>query len=794
MWFLRHRRYIEWCSSREQDALWLAAAPGLGKSVLVKTLVEEVLPREFPSSLVLYYFFERTRDEAQLATALCAILHQLFCSQQGESLFASEALPLIKQYGESLKTNVDKLWYLFALCIDKSAVTQTFCVLDAIDECRSQVCDKLGELLGTALVVEKATPTPWKFFITGRDNPQIERSFRRLTRLERPFKLSVDHEGDAISLDIKLMREERIRQLSEDRQLTSNEVAVIRRKITVGRDPTYLYVSLMMDYISRIPAVGPKQFITAVEKVSVPPNVEAAYQMMLRESTNCELAREILSYIVASVPAISVDALDILLAVRKSTLSLEDIHLRGFKRLALDARTVCGPIVKVSNGRIGLVHSTAYQFLGSGSRLDTASRRHPPQKDEWKGAFDVEESLEEISKRRTWLLLLLQNPRPPSSIGDLSTPIAPQDREIILQKRQRLENQFPGIFEIIDEWDRTPSGISLTPLLWLRRSLVSFGILPSNESEKQMVRLCSATQTWTPVWFGLSAVLPERVTVIYRQELGRLQKTCPHFFEEDNPIIRDGFSLLVAASSDRYLNAFVIAYNYSCRNALFSGPFGQSALRIAIRLGHADAIESLLWAGVSARSVAFDGQTAVHLAASLVTQDMFRHWYSLLAIVLCGEPDYEKKNANNQRPLDLVRPIDLLPSLQYELKSYRQRLRHGFYIVSLWIFRLVSLMLTVYLGKRCLLPATESPALPLYMCGLYMTSFNFLFYRAWAIVHKMPLLSAGELAAFSQAQARLTATRKQPTIAEPEEVPTASNVQEGPSARRRAPKIRCKEF
>lgn len=59
-WFLHHERYLEWCSTLQNDVLWLSGGPGFGKSVLSKALVDDVLGAQGPAGTVLYYFFRDT--------------------------------------------------------------------------------------------------------------------------------------------------------------------------------------------------------------------------------------------------------------------------------------------------------------------------------------------------------------------------------------------------------------------------------------------------------------------------------------------------------------------------------------------------------------------------------------------------------------------------------------------------------------------------------------------------------------------------------------------------------------
>jgi hypothetical protein len=55
--------------------LWISADLGYGKSVLAKSLIDEVFKASDPSVSVVYFFFKDNDEQNNLAAALCAILH-----------------------------------------------------------------------------------------------------------------------------------------------------------------------------------------------------------------------------------------------------------------------------------------------------------------------------------------------------------------------------------------------------------------------------------------------------------------------------------------------------------------------------------------------------------------------------------------------------------------------------------------------------------------------------------------------------------------------------------------------
>src|SRR5947209_9926671 len=131
-WFRTHPKFLSWLKMEESGLLLVSADPGCGKSVLARFLVEEELTRYNPTATICYFFFKETseKNDRELSSALCAILHQLFESrgQLAEDLSS-------KTYGESegkgnLGKNTWKLWEIFQEAVAQPSAGTVYCVYD----------------------------------------------------------------------------------------------------------------------------------------------------------------------------------------------------------------------------------------------------------------------------------------------------------------------------------------------------------------------------------------------------------------------------------------------------------------------------------------------------------------------------------------------------------------------------------------------------------------------------------------------------------------------------------------
>jgi hypothetical protein len=132
-WVLKSSEYRRWWESSSNDLLWISADPGCGKSVLAKSLIDEVFHTSTPTVSICYFFFKDNNEQNSLATALCAILHQLFRLQPHLLRYA---LPFWEKNQEKIHQGAEDLWHIFMAAMSDPESVDTICVFDTLDECQ----------------------------------------------------------------------------------------------------------------------------------------------------------------------------------------------------------------------------------------------------------------------------------------------------------------------------------------------------------------------------------------------------------------------------------------------------------------------------------------------------------------------------------------------------------------------------------------------------------------------------------------------------------------------------------
>jgi ankyrin repeat protein len=363
---LQNPYYLRWWNSCCNDVLWISADPGCGKSVLAKSLIDHDFKASSPTVSICYFFFKDNDEQNNLATALCAILHQIF-SQQPNLL--RHALSSWEKNGNKLQRDVSELWRIFIAATSDPTSANTICVLDALDECHPNDQKQLLQRLeGFYHQTDLSTHETWlKFLITSRPYDEIKDSFKAMTDSFPHIHLKGEEENDQIHEEINLVIRIRVKELAETALLSSDVQQQLERQLLQMEHRTYLWLHLAIDDIR---TTFQNSFWPADEPIRlIPASVDAAYERILGRvpSNQVHTVRKILQIIVGARRPLTTHemamALGIALSPRSQTAAEAGINSAI---LAKRIRQLCGLFVFINNSKIYLIHQTARKFLING--------------------------------------------------------------------------------------------------------------------------------------------------------------------------------------------------------------------------------------------------------------------------------------------------------------------------------------------------------------------------------------------------------------------------------------------
>jgi hypothetical protein len=364
-WFLSHPQYLRWLEYNQDDLLWISADPGCGKSVLAKSLIHNEL-RCTDLHIVCYFFFKDNKEQDSVATALCALLHQLFSHHPK---LIHHAIPLWERDGDKLVNEVAELWRILITAATADQASNITCVLDALDECGLRDRQWLIQMLSqfyTKTISSSATKRRGrlKFLVTSRPYDGIQVEFQRGSNNLPTIRLRGEDENDQIHQEIDLVIRKRVGQLATDLNLDEETTNRIETRLLEMKHRTYLWLHLTLADVEETFKYSARPEEESIE--SLPTSVEHAYEKILSRVPEKHKGRvkKIFQIVVGARRPLHVDEMAIALGISTSTQlsSLERVTLRT-GRLADNIRHWCGLFVFFNHGRIFLLHQTAKEFL-----------------------------------------------------------------------------------------------------------------------------------------------------------------------------------------------------------------------------------------------------------------------------------------------------------------------------------------------------------------------------------------------------------------------------------------------
>ena len=369
-WFLQNPRYREWLKSDVPSLLWVTADPGCGKSVLTKSLVDEYLEVAGHASHVCYFFFRGGTEMESPSAALCAMLHQLFC--QDEGLLNRHGLPQYQQNGSKLATLFEPLWEMFTKIYQDPDRDELVCVVDALDECdpsqKTVFMSRLAEMISD----QDCKPVKAKFLVTSRPDRSLRNTLFDVFG-STPFDLlqingDNRHETNTLVKEINLVIGDNIARFKRTRVALSihdNIHEELQKRIFEVENRTYLWVSIVFQDLQAKAGSSKEDVLLTLR--TLPTKVETAYEKCLDRVPPAEVedAKKILRIILSAARDLNLEELKIAFTVRTDG-SYQQLNVSDATSIRIFADTVrhlCGLLVRIEGPVVSLIHQTARDFL-----------------------------------------------------------------------------------------------------------------------------------------------------------------------------------------------------------------------------------------------------------------------------------------------------------------------------------------------------------------------------------------------------------------------------------------------
>lgn len=280
-WIFELERYKNWRSSTESSLLWISGVGGLGKSILMSTVVDELREafKEEQGYSAQYFFCSAGDDSTRLVARIKKqLLHQLYQmarSDESSDLLeksndvisnflgkkdSAESKPGPQQKKSEKLTGFEGAYPSLAKILGK----KIFLVIDALDECTDR---KDEEFLKTLKETLKASELPLKIMVCSRPEPDIVDDLA-----DKPAIKVEDHNGPDIEKAAKA-------KLEELPGLSSDERAVACKSIVEKAKGLFRCVDPAIEFLK-------KPWRRPLEKrlAELPEGLENSYQQILRQT------------------------------------------------------------------------------------------------------------------------------------------------------------------------------------------------------------------------------------------------------------------------------------------------------------------------------------------------------------------------------------------------------------------------------------------------------------------------------------------------------------------------------
>lgn len=379
-WISKTRDFAEWETGQGTATFWLHGYPGLGKSVMTKYLLKNVIdtPRTISGSrpFVLYFFCSYQHADAQSLKCLISCLIYQLLSQKPDLAKASKKLKA--DTGSWIKPDVNSLFDLRRIWFDlvdefrRQFVRFThdsplFIIVDALDELERIEWVNFFTIFNEHYRMKN---NPWlRILITSRTEFEIEENMRGSLHVD----LGATNQNAS---DVAAYITGTVSDFGHLNNFGDENILGIVSEITKKAEGMFLWAtlawSLFTDGVGMWTRTLVQQKLEGLRQV--PPGIESLYHRVLA-LVDKRVAGDLLTalkWIVAATIPLTVDQISVALALRARVRHKRELAIPF--NIGTFFKKECPHLIKIDgSGTIKLVHLSFKSFL-----LEIENVKHGP--------------------------------------------------------------------------------------------------------------------------------------------------------------------------------------------------------------------------------------------------------------------------------------------------------------------------------------------------------------------------------------------------------------------------------
>ncbi|KAL4863058.1 hypothetical protein BDV12DRAFT_33997 [Aspergillus spectabilis] len=349
-WVLDNAEFQKWRSNHQSQLLWIKGDPGKGKTMLMIGIINELVQQihSQPSQSIAYFLCQATDPRLSNATSILRSLIYMLIRQQPRLIsHLREKYDTDPKLFEGVNTFYS-LSAIFENMIQDSTQAITYLLLDALDECETDLFDLL-KLIGRT----KTMPgVQVKWIVSSRNREDIEQELEigdEETKLS--LELNAHHISDAVAAYIN-------HKVSWLKALQRNKILLeqVKEKLFRKSDGTFLWVALMVQEMQKCRrSAAMVELLERTPRGLIPLYDRMLQQMQLLEGADRELCILVLSIVTLGYRPLHLHELCLVAGLHKQQYGLDDLK---------DIVGMCGSFLTIRDDYVYLIHQSVKDYLG----------------------------------------------------------------------------------------------------------------------------------------------------------------------------------------------------------------------------------------------------------------------------------------------------------------------------------------------------------------------------------------------------------------------------------------------
>lgn len=376
-WILGHRLFVSWLERADNALLWLTGHSGCGKTILsfflAKQLEKPPAPGP-PNSVYIFFCDDKISKQKYANNILISLIFQLICRHQSLARHVRRSYQI---YGTNLTENRTALWTLFKTIITDPKSGPTIIIIDALDECEQHNRCWLLNAIKTFVGVREYRHHI-KFVLTSRPNlTEVESIDDGVSNHRIPIDEDhVDHDRD-----VRIFIRQRLDEISKQRHFTDDTKEFLLESLYSRSGQTFLWVCLVLEQIETSDMLSRSHIKTFIQ--GIPQKLEKTYMGFVSSISNLDVAAKLLKLILGASRLLSLDEINIAFSIEASHRTAENVEEDYQMPMHRTLRQVLGPLIRISDSKVSLVHQSAKEFIlqhsGTNEELPPKIRTIAPQ-------------------------------------------------------------------------------------------------------------------------------------------------------------------------------------------------------------------------------------------------------------------------------------------------------------------------------------------------------------------------------------------------------------------------------